>query len=104
MRSRVLVGRCPICDVSPMAGGHRGTKPDSGGQKATSDAVAPEKPLETAAITAGVVAVLGVVASLTAAGAMQRIMRNHPWEFALALGVVLFGGLLWLWAGLEKKD
>lgn len=61
----------------------------------------PEEPkLDTASITAGVVAVLGVVASLTAAGAIQRVLRNHPWWFVGVLALVLIGGLLWLLAAL----
>src|SRR4051812_43505181 len=56
------------------------------------------KGVDLAAITAAAVAVLGVVGSLTAAGAMQRILRNHGYDFAWALGLVVAGGTFWLFA------
>jgi hypothetical protein len=49
-------------------------------------------------VTAGVVAVLGVVGSLTAAGVIQRVLRNHGFAFVIALAFVLIGGLLWMLA------
>ena len=50
--------------------------------------------VDTTLITAAVVTVVGVVASLTAAGAMQRVVRNQGLLLALALGVVALGGYL----------
>src|SRR4051794_38868103 len=60
--------------------------------------------LNPAALTLGVVTLLGVLSTITLTGTIGRVFRNHPDELQVGLALLLIGAAFLAVAGLPATD